>query len=32
MDAGYMLNPDKFSLWVLELKLMSLTGRLRTDE
>jgi ribosomal protein S18 acetylase RimI-like enzyme len=31
-EAGYTLNPDKFSLWVLELKLMSLTGRLRTDE
>jgi len=21
--AGYAVNPDKFSLWVLELKLMS---------
>jgi ribosomal protein S18 acetylase RimI-like enzyme len=31
-EAGYTLNPDKFTLWVLELKLMSLTGRLRTDE
>jgi len=23
VEAGYMLNPDKFSLWVLELKLTS---------
>ena len=23
VDAGYTVNPDKFSLWVLELKLMS---------
>ncbi len=23
VEAGYTLNPDKFSLWVLELKLMS---------
>lgn len=23
VDAGYVMNPDKFSLWVLELKLMS---------
>jgi len=23
IDAGYTVNPDKFSLWVLELKLMS---------
>ncbi len=23
LDAGYTVNPDKFSLWVLELKLTS---------
>src|SRR5262245_28137423 len=32
VGAGYVVNPDKFSLWVLELKLMSPTGMLRNDE
>jgi hypothetical protein len=27
VDAGYGMNPDKFSLWVLELKLISEANR-----